>query len=92
MCEEKEGVMRNAMTTRAPGGAKNAASCKAVWPDVSLQFKSTVGCSNKSFIVHRTHKSSPVLFILAVDFFPSGKNLLQIPVDTELPKWGHVDA
>ena len=23
MCEEKEGVMRNAMTTRAPGGAKN---------------------------------------------------------------------
>ena len=21
MCEEKEGVMRNAMTTRAPGGA-----------------------------------------------------------------------
>ena len=29
---------------------------------------------------------------LAVDFFPSGKNLLQIPVDTELPKWGHVDA
>ena len=22
MCEEKEGVMRNAMTTRAPGGAK----------------------------------------------------------------------
>ena len=24
MCEEKEGVMRNAMTTRAPGGAKNA--------------------------------------------------------------------
>ena len=26
MCEEKEGVMRNAMTTRAPGGAKNANS------------------------------------------------------------------
>ena len=25
MCEEKEGVMRNAMTTRAPGGAKNIA-------------------------------------------------------------------
>ena len=24
MCEEKEGVMRNAMTTRAPGGAKNS--------------------------------------------------------------------
>ena len=23
MWEEKEGVMRNAMTTRAPGGAKN---------------------------------------------------------------------
>ena len=23
MCEEKEGVMRNAMTTRAPGGANN---------------------------------------------------------------------
>ena len=23
MCEEKEGVMRNVMTTRAPGGAKN---------------------------------------------------------------------
>ena len=23
MSEEKEGVMRNAMTTRAPGGAKN---------------------------------------------------------------------
>ena len=23
MLEEKEGVMRNAMTTRAPGGAKN---------------------------------------------------------------------
>ena len=23
MCEEKEGVMRNVMTTRAPGGANN---------------------------------------------------------------------
>ena len=26
MCEEKEGVMRNAMTTRAPGGANNSTS------------------------------------------------------------------
>ena len=28
MCEEKEGVMRNAMTTRAPGGAKNTCLMK----------------------------------------------------------------
>ena len=26
MCEEKEGVMRNAMTTRAPGGANKTCS------------------------------------------------------------------
>ena len=30
MCEEKEGVMRNAMTTRAPGGAnKRIKTCVA---------------------------------------------------------------
>ena len=28
MWEEKEGVMRNAMTTRAPGGAKNTCLMK----------------------------------------------------------------
>ena len=28
MCEEKEGVMRNAMTTRAPGGANKRRSFK----------------------------------------------------------------
>ena len=43
MCEEKAGVMRNAMTTRAPGGANKVlvgifrvTSIKSTRPGVSL--------------------------------------------------------
>ena len=31
MCEEKEGVMRNVMTTRAPGGANKYGALDIVW-------------------------------------------------------------
>ena len=36
MCEEKEGVMRNAMTTRAPGGAKNTFNTNFVKLKISI--------------------------------------------------------
>ena len=40
MCEEKEGVMRNAMTTRAPGGANKPTEVAGKVRTVSLRKRS----------------------------------------------------
>ena len=47
MSEEKEGVMRNAMTTRAPGGAKNTClmkKLKAIWEPQKCCLTIVLGC------------------------------------------------
>ena len=45
--EEKEGVMRNAMTTRAPCGAKNTClmkKLKAIWEPQKYCLTIVLGC------------------------------------------------
>ena len=47
MCEEKEGVMRNAMTTRAPCGANNTClmkKLKALWEPQKCCLTIVLGC------------------------------------------------
>ena len=78
MCEEKEGVMRNARTTRAPGGAKNIENIEEYLCDPSRRKRgSGRGEAPNAAAANASNSSSPVCATTQAGFYT-------------VPNWGNV--